>query len=146
MADSAVKALSLGVDAIHYANRPPPTAPTGYYDWEVSSDPASGRKGHSLVNNLISEVETLRSKGTFKPDPNAIVSFSFFSMFSFNLFNVFSTQAAFADTIQHPTAVDDRKGAVSDFSCTCIVLATEHIPVHSVRLWSQHTRQTRSLQ
>jgi len=133
---SAVKALLLGVDAIHYANRPPPTAPTGYYDWEVSSDPASGRKGHSLVSNMISDVETLKSKGKFKPDPNAIVSFSFLSMFNFNPFIVFSTQAAFADTIQNPTAVDDRKGAVSAFSCTFIVLATEHVPVYSVRLWS----------
>ncbi|KDR69074.1 hypothetical protein GALMADRAFT_933805 [Galerina marginata CBS 339.88] len=95
MADiNAAQALSFGVDAIHYANRPPPTAPTGYYDWEVSSDPAAGRKGHSLVSNLISEVETLKSKGTFKPDPNAI--------------------AAFADTIAHPTAADDRKGAFAD--------------------------------
>ncbi|KDR73404.1 hypothetical protein GALMADRAFT_142500 [Galerina marginata CBS 339.88] len=91
---NAVQALSLGVDAIHYSNRPPPTAPTGYYDWEVSSDPAAGRKGHSLVSNLITEVETLKSKGTFKPDPKAI--------------------AAFADTIEHPTAADDRKGAFAD--------------------------------
>jgi len=68
--------LSMGADAIHLSKRPPPTAPTGYYDWEVSSDPADGRKGHSVVSNLIGSIETLKSKGQFKPDPRTVVRFA----------------------------------------------------------------------
>jgi hypothetical protein len=91
---SAVQALSLGADAIHYSERPPPQAPTGYYDWEVSSDPAAGRKGHALVSNLIGEAETLKSKGKFKPDPKTV--------------------EAFLDTVDHPTAANDRLGFFAD--------------------------------
>jgi len=68
--------LSMGADAIHLSKRAPPTAPTGYYDWEVSSDPADGRKGHSVVSNLIGSIETLKSKGDFKPDPRTVVRLS----------------------------------------------------------------------
>jgi len=66
--------LAMGADAVHFSKRPPPTSPTGYYDWEVSSDPADGRKGHSIVSNLVNSVETFKSKGAIKPDPRRIVS------------------------------------------------------------------------
>ncbi|PPQ95917.1 hypothetical protein CVT26_016140 [Gymnopilus dilepis] len=91
---TAAQALSFTADALKFSERPLPKAPTGYYDWEVSSDPAAGRKGHSLVSNLIGEVEALKAKGPIKPDPRIV--------------------SAFVDTVQNPLAVDDRKGAFAD--------------------------------
>lgn len=74
------QALSAAADAVVFSERPPPRAPTGYYDWEVSSDPASGRKGHSVVSNLIGEVEALKAKGAIKPDPKAVASISLLTL------------------------------------------------------------------
>ena len=51
--------LSMGVDAIYLSARPLPIAPTGYYDWQVSSNPAERRQGHSAVSNLINQVRPL---------------------------------------------------------------------------------------
>ena len=107
---TAAQALSMGADAVVFSERPLPQAPTGYYDWEVSSDPAAGRKGHSLVSNLVSEVEAFKAKGPIKPDPKIVVSL--ISTIDYPIPHLF-TKAAFADTVEHPTAVDDRKGAVS---------------------------------
>ena len=53
------QALSMGADAIYLSARPLPIAPTGYYDWEVSSNPAERRLGHSAVTNLINQVRPL---------------------------------------------------------------------------------------
>ncbi|KAF9553362.1 heme peroxidase [Agrocybe pediades] len=86
--------LSMGANAIHLSKRAPPTAPTGYYDWEVSNDAADARKGHSVVSNVIGSIETFKSKGLIKPDPR--------------------TLGAFWDTFQNPTATDDRKGFFAD--------------------------------
>ena len=51
--------FSIGADAIYLSSRPLPIAPTGYYDWEVSSDPAERRQGHSAVTNLMNRVRPL---------------------------------------------------------------------------------------
>lgn len=51
--------FSMGADAIYLSARPLPIAPTGYYDWQVSSDPAGRREGHSAVTNLINQVRPL---------------------------------------------------------------------------------------
>ena len=51
--------LSMGVDAIYLSARPLPTAPTGCYDWQVSSNRAERRQGHSAVTNLINQVRPL---------------------------------------------------------------------------------------
>lgn len=57
MADiTPVKAVTFFADAAYLSKRPPPVAPDGYYDWQVSTDPAETRKGHSTVTNLISKV------------------------------------------------------------------------------------------
>jgi hypothetical protein len=53
------QAFSIGADAVYLSARPLPIAPTGYYDWEVSSDPAERRQGHSAVTNLINQVRPL---------------------------------------------------------------------------------------
>ncbi|KAG5337783.1 hypothetical protein C0989_008908 [Termitomyces sp. Mn162] len=92
MADlTAAKALSIGADAIYLKNRPLPEAPTGYYDWQITTDPFDDREGYSRTTNLINRVESLKSKGLFKPNLSQV--------------------DAFFDTVTNPTAVDDRKGA-----------------------------------
>jgi hypothetical protein len=50
------QALSLAADSVYLSSRPLPTAPTGYYDWQVSSNPADKREGHSIVTNLLNRV------------------------------------------------------------------------------------------
>ncbi|RDB17409.1 Psi-producing oxygenase A [Hypsizygus marmoreus] len=85
-----VKALTIGSDAVHLARRPPPIAPTGYYDWQVSNDPASYRHGHSQVTNLVNRAQTLIAKGVFRPDQRHI--------------------DAFRDVQENPSSIDDRKG------------------------------------
>jgi len=64
---NVVQALSLGADAVALSTRAPPTAPTGYYDWEVSSDPEAKRKGHSIVTNVVSAQKSFIDKGGLKP-------------------------------------------------------------------------------
>ncbi|KAG5636744.1 hypothetical protein H0H81_007002 [Sphagnurus paluster] len=108
MADiTASQAVSLGADAVYLKNRPPPIAPTGYYDWQITTDPADDREGHSAVTNLVNrvtipydyflvsltvfQVQSFEAKGGFKPNPKDV--------------------DAFIDAIEHPTAIDDRKGA-----------------------------------
>ncbi|KAF9500697.1 heme peroxidase [Pleurotus eryngii] len=87
---SASKAVSLGADAAYLIARPPPDAPDGLYDWQVSSDAADQKEGHSTTSNFINRAETLVSKGQFKPDPKVL--------------------AGVTDSFLHPDAVDDRKG------------------------------------
>ncbi|KAG5636742.1 hypothetical protein H0H81_007000 [Sphagnurus paluster] len=92
MADiTAAQALTMGADAIYLKNRPLPAAPTGYYDWQITTDPADDREGHARVTNLVNRVQAFQAKGGFKPDPSEV--------------------SAFLDTVTHPTAIDDRKGA-----------------------------------
>jgi len=93
MADSitAAQALSMGADAVYLANRPLPVAPTGYYDWQITTDPSDDREGHSTVTNLVNRIEAYKGKGRFKPKPGDV--------------------SAFLDTVEHPQAADDRKGA-----------------------------------
>ncbi|KAF5372301.1 hypothetical protein D9615_009236 [Tricholomella constricta] len=92
MADlTAAQVLSMGADAVYLKNRPPPDAPTGYYDWQITTDPADNREGHSTVTNLANRVQAFHAKGGIKPNPSDV--------------------AAFLDTVSNPTAIDDRKGA-----------------------------------
>lgn len=57
MADiSASQALTMGIDAVYLSKRSLPTAPTGYYDWQITTDPADDREGHSAVTNLVNRV------------------------------------------------------------------------------------------
>ncbi|KAG6915284.1 hypothetical protein DXG01_012306 [Tephrocybe rancida] len=92
MADiTAAQALELVADTVYLKRRAPPVAPTGYYDWQITTDPADDREGHALVSNLVSAAETAKSKGVYKPNPRDV--------------------DAFLDAIVHPTAIDDRKGA-----------------------------------
>jgi hypothetical protein len=54
MADiSPIQALTFVADAAYLSKRPLPTAPDGYYDWQITSDPADKREGHSTVTNLV---------------------------------------------------------------------------------------------
>jgi hypothetical protein len=90
MADiSATQAFTFVADAAYLSRRPPPTAPDGYYDWQVTSDPAEKREGHSTVTNLVNRVSrsnlsrdtslilllgpNVPSKGGFKPDLKEVV-------------------------------------------------------------------------
>jgi len=84
------QAASAGFDTVYLSSRPLPTAPDGYYDWQISTNPADKREGHARVSNLINRIDTFNKKGGIKPDPSLL--------------------AAFTDAITHPTAVDDRKG------------------------------------
>jgi linoleate 10R-lipoxygenase len=60
MADiNPVQAFDLLADASYLSKRPLPTAPDGYYDWQVSSDPADQREGHATVTNLVNRVSGL---------------------------------------------------------------------------------------
>ncbi|KAG6916402.1 hypothetical protein DXG01_006982 [Tephrocybe rancida] len=88
---TAAQALSLGADFTYLKKRSPPTAPTGYYDWQITTDPTDDREGHSIVTNLVSKVESAKSQGVYVPKPRDV--------------------DAFLDTVVHPADVDDRKGA-----------------------------------
>jgi len=70
---TAAKALALAADAVYLTERPPPISPTGYYDWQITVDPADDREGHSTVSNIINRVETLKAQGGYKPDPKHVV-------------------------------------------------------------------------
>jgi len=70
---TAAKALALAADAVYLTERPPPIAPTGYYDWEITVDPTDDREGHSTVSNIINRVEALKAQGGYKPDPKHVV-------------------------------------------------------------------------
>ena len=74
MADiTAAHALALGADALYLAKRPLPVSPTGYYDWQITVDPADDREGHSTVANIINRVEAFKGKGGLKPEPKHVV-------------------------------------------------------------------------
>lgn len=88
---SATQVASTAFDAAHLSSRPLPSAPDGYYDYEISTDPADKREGHSAVTNLVKRMEAFKRAGGIKADPTVL--------------------AAFADSVTHPEAVDDRKGA-----------------------------------
>ncbi|GLB40814.1 putative heme peroxidase [Lyophyllum shimeji] len=92
MADiTAAQALSLAADTLYLQKRPPPVSPTGYYDWQITTDPTDDREGHSVVTNLVDRGEALKSKGLYVPKPRDV--------------------DAFLDSVTNPTATDDRKGA-----------------------------------
>ncbi|KAG6864129.1 hypothetical protein C0991_012249, partial [Blastosporella zonata] len=94
MADiSAAQALAMGADSLYLKKRPLPDAPTGYYNWQITTDPADDREGHSRVGNIISRAQTFKAKGGFKPKLSHV--------------------DAFMDATRNPTAIDDRKGAFS---------------------------------
>ncbi|KAG6865223.1 hypothetical protein C0991_004346 [Blastosporella zonata] len=88
---TVAQALSLGADVVHLKKRSPPIAPTGYYDWQITTDPTDDREGHSIVTNLISKAEALKAQGVYVPNPRDV--------------------DAFLDATINPTAIDDRKGA-----------------------------------
>lgn len=50
------KIAALGFDASFLSSRPLPTAPDGYYDWQVSNNPEDKRDGHSAATNVINRV------------------------------------------------------------------------------------------
>ncbi|KAG6916804.1 hypothetical protein DXG01_005269 [Tephrocybe rancida] len=92
MADiTASQVLAFGADAVFLKKRPLPDAPTGYYDWQITTDPADDREGHSNIGNIVNRARAFNSKGGFKPQISQV--------------------DAFLDTVRHPTAIDDRKGA-----------------------------------
>ncbi|KAG6917742.1 hypothetical protein DXG01_001280 [Tephrocybe rancida] len=92
MADiTASQALAFGADAAFLKKRPLPDAPTGYYDWQITTDPADDREGHSTIANIVNRVQAFNAKGGFKPEVSQV--------------------DAFLDTVRNPTAIDDRKGA-----------------------------------
>ncbi|KAG6861378.1 hypothetical protein C0995_000784 [Termitomyces sp. Mi166 len=45
--------LSIIADVIYLKYRSLPDAPTGYYDWQITTDPSDVREGHSRVTSLI---------------------------------------------------------------------------------------------
>ncbi|KAK1217118.1 hypothetical protein PQX77_020235 [Marasmius sp. AFHP31] len=100
-----LQAFSLGADAVYLKSRPPPTAPDGQYDIKVSSQSTgSGEsRGHSALTNVIHRIQAQVSKGPINPDPRAV--------------------DAFLDTVVHPDAVDDRKGA---FNAGLTILSRLH--------------------
>lgn len=53
---SATKLLSIGADAIHLSKRPPPTAPTGYYEYEITPTTDDDSQAHSKLTNFIQQV------------------------------------------------------------------------------------------
>ena len=65
MADSITLggALAMAADSVYLANRSLPNAPTGYYDYEITTDPADDREGHSLVTNILNRVSHSTSAG-----------------------------------------------------------------------------------
>src|SRR6185369_16401578 len=105
------QALSMGADAIYLSQRPPPTAPTGYYDWQITVDTTDDHEGHSTIAGVVNRIEDFNGKGGSKPDPSHVVS-SNELLSPYNASLNTSSQAAFLDTLQNPKAIDDRKGAV----------------------------------
>ncbi|KAF7358979.1 Heme peroxidase [Mycena sanguinolenta] len=86
-----IQAFSLGADALYLSKRPLPVAPDGHYDWENQANADESPQEHSGVTNLINTMENIASKGAITPDPKIV--------------------GAFLDTVLHPGAIDDRKGA-----------------------------------
>jgi hypothetical protein len=71
MADiSATQAFTFVADAAYLSRRPPPTAPDGYYDWQVTSDPAEKREGHSTVTNLVNRVSRSNLSARYLSNPS----------------------------------------------------------------------------
>jgi hypothetical protein len=87
---SPLQGFGLVADAAYLSKRPPPIAPDGYYDWQISSDPADQREGHAAVTNLVNrvsrlpgcqymffhcifKVEAFKAKGGYRPDPRRVV-------------------------------------------------------------------------
>jgi hypothetical protein len=93
MADgvSFTDAISMAADAAYLSKRDLPVAPDGYYDWQITSDPADDREGHSLVTNLLTRAGAFQAKGGLDPNPQQV--------------------AAFLDAVQNPQAVNDRLNA-----------------------------------
>ncbi|KAJ7469076.1 heme peroxidase [Mycena latifolia] len=90
-----LQVFALGTDLVHLSQRGLPVAPDGEYDYENEDNAITLRpQGHSAVTNLIESLETIKPKGTSKPDPHVV--------------------GAFLDAALHPDAVDDRKGALMD--------------------------------
>jgi len=71
---SVAQAVSLSADNVHLSNRPLPKAPTGYYDWQITTDTSDDTQGHSTVSNIISRVQTVIAKGNPIPDADIVVS------------------------------------------------------------------------
>ena len=57
-----IQAFELGaLDAIYLSKRPLPTAPDGYYDWEIPANAALSPSNHSGLTNVLQEVCRPRS-------------------------------------------------------------------------------------
>ncbi|KAJ6500909.1 heme peroxidase [Mycena sanguinolenta] len=89
-----IHVFSLGADALYLSKRPLPVAPDGHYDWENQANANESPQKHAGVTNLINAIENIASKGAITPTPKIVVPF--------------------LDTVLHPAAIDDRKGAFSD--------------------------------
>jgi linoleate 10R-lipoxygenase len=69
-----IQVFSLGADLVHLANRDPPVAPDGLYDWQAGDDADISTQGHSTVTNLVHRVEDFKKRGrNVNPDPKVIV-------------------------------------------------------------------------
>jgi linoleate 10R-lipoxygenase len=91
MSVSPLQVLTLGADAAYLSRRDPPTAPDGQYDWQVSQQDGSAKDGHSAVTNFIGDVQSLKTKEVYVPDPKTV--------------------SGFVGLAVNGDTVDDRKGA-----------------------------------
>ncbi len=53
---SASQLLSAGADAVYLSKRAPPTAPTGFYDYEITPTTDDDTQAHSKLTNLLTRV------------------------------------------------------------------------------------------
>ena len=53
---SASQLLSAGADAVYLSKRAPPTAPTGFYDYEITPTTDDDTQAHSKLTNLLNRV------------------------------------------------------------------------------------------
>ena len=79
---STLKTLTLSADTAHLSNRPLPDAPTGYYDWQITTDTSDDGEGHSVFTNITNRVQAFIAKDPTLPNPKILVSYSLVSIFS----------------------------------------------------------------
>ncbi|KJA20426.1 hypothetical protein HYPSUDRAFT_166972 [Hypholoma sublateritium FD-334 SS-4] len=90
---TASQLLSAGADAVYLSKRAPPTAPTGFYDYEITPSTDDDTQAHSKLTNLLGQAEGFIAKGGFKPTPTQIQSV--------------------LDLTIHPQGINDRLGSLS---------------------------------
>ncbi|KAI3616961.1 heme peroxidase [Moniliophthora roreri] len=88
---SPLEKFALASDAVYLKGRPLPTAPDGKYD-PPSQEPGQ-KQERSALGGIFKRLDAQAKKGLITPDPTVV--------------------AGFLDTVLHPDATDDRKGAFS---------------------------------